>query len=165
MDSAAHARELVAYNRWANQRVLDALASIGDADLTAPAAASKGSILDTLGHVVTAQALWLCRWKGEPASPPDCTTRDALASSMEAAQIALEAYVDNLDDGAWDRVVDYRNTAGQPFSVTFGRLFTHVINHATLHRGEAGFQLGLLGSSPGDLDYVLFVLEREAADR
>lgn len=163
MDSASHARELVAYNRWANQRVLDAMAPLDEAALRASAAASRGSILDTMAHVVTAQTIWLSRFTGQAMPPPDLGPRDAVVAAIESSQAALEAFAETLDDGAWDRVVEYRDSAGSPHGVTLGRLLTHVVNHGTLHRGEAGFQMGLLGASPGDLDYVFFTFEHEDA--
>lgn len=161
MDAAAHARELVAYNAWANRRVIGAMAAVDDAALSAPAAASKGGILETMAHVVAAQTIWLSRWKGEPNVPPDGSSREAVAAAVESSQAALEAFAETLDEGAWDRIVEYRDSAGSPHRVTLGRLLTHLVNHGTLHRGEAGFQLGLLGASPGDLDYVFFAFERE----
>lgn len=165
MDSAAHARELIAYNRWANQRIVTALANVGDAALTAPAAASRGSILDTLAHVVTAQTIWLSRWKREPVPALELSSRGAVLGALERSQAALEAFGASLGEGDWDRIIDYADNAGVPHRVILGRLLTHVVNHGTLHRGEAGFQLGLMGASPGDLDYVFFAFETDGVTR
>ena len=162
MDAVSHASELIAYNRWANQKVVDAMAALSADDLERPFSASRGTLLGTMAHVVTAQGVWLARWTEQPTAPCDASTVEGVASSMDAAQNALESFVATLSDADWDRVIDYRDSAGAPHSVTLGRLMTHVANHGTMHRAEAGLQLEMLGHSPGDLDYVLWLLQQEA---
>lgn len=158
MVSAAHIRELVAYNRWANDKVFGALEHVSDDALSAARSASRGSLFATVAHIATSQVVWLTRFTG--ATPPayDFATRTGVIHAVDAAQTALEAFAAGLAADDWDRLIEYRDSSGAAHSVPLGRLLTHLVNHGTLHRGEARFQLGELGHSPGDMDYVLFTL-------
>ena len=163
MALADHARLLVAYNTWANQRLLQHALSLDDEALHREGGASKGSILGNLQHVVSAQDVWLRRWRGQPWRQYEPPGRDGIAAAFSASDRDLQAFAGDLTDEGWDRVIKYKNTSGVPYEVQLGVLITHVVNHGTLHRGEAGMLLAAHGRSPGDLDFVYFVLEREAA--
>jgi uncharacterized damage-inducible protein DinB len=162
MGLADHARLLIAYNTWANQQMLVPALALDDDGLTRDGGASKGSILGNLQHVVSAQDIWLRRWQSKPwrqFAPP---SRDKLAAAFEASHAALEEFVAELNDADWHRVVSHNDMAGIPHDVELGALITHVVNHGTLHRGEAGMLLAAHDRSPGDLDFVYFVLQRTA---
>lgn len=160
MGFADHARLLVAYNAWANHRVLEQALTLDDAALQPDGGASKGSILGNLQHILTSEIVWLRRWRGEPTSGLQTPPRTEIRSSFEAADGALQAFAATLDDADWNGVIDYNDTSRVPHRVPLGVLITHVINHGTLHRGEAGMLLAAHDRSPGDLDFVYFVLEQ-----
>ena len=67
-------------------------------------------------------------------------------------------FVESLTDGNAGRVVDYKNTRGEPFRMALDQLITHVVNHGTHHRAETGMLLERIGRSPGDMDYVYYLL-------
>jgi uncharacterized damage-inducible protein DinB len=161
MSLAEHARLLFEYNRYANAIVLDHALDLDDAALDATGDASRGSIRACLQHIVSAQAVWLSRWNGRPLRALDVTTRESLRAAFEASDDALREFASELDDASWARLVDYTDTKGNPHTVPLGVLITHVVNHGTLHRGEAGVMLAAHGRSPGDLDFVFFVLQRQ----
>jgi uncharacterized damage-inducible protein DinB len=61
---ADHLRRLLAYNQWANERVL-ASAQGADAEaLSREFGGSYGSVENTLRHILAAQNLWHARWTG-----------------------------------------------------------------------------------------------------
>ena len=77
------------------------------------------------------------------------------ATAAEADRHDLE-YWRQLSDA--DRVVHYRNTKGEPFQMVLAQLVAHVVNHGTHHRAETGMLLERLGRSPGDMDFVYYLL-------
>ena len=52
----AHFQRMIAYNEWANQRVLEKLAQQPD----------QLESLGKLAHVALAEKVWLCRLEGNP---------------------------------------------------------------------------------------------------
>ena len=163
MGLADHARLLIEYNTWANEQILEKALSLEDSALEQEGGgASKGTILGNLQHLASAQDVWLRRWQRKPWRRYEPPARAQIASAFAESHAALEDFVRELADDDWYRIVNYDDTAGNPHAVALGALITHVVNHGTLHRGEAGMLLAAHGRSPGDLDFVYFVIERRA---
>ena len=156
-----HARLLIEYNAYANERVVEKALTLDDVALNSDGGASKGSILGNLQHIVSAQDVWLRRWQRKPWRQFEPPPREQIPAAFAASHEALGAFVAELVDADWHRAIEYNDMAGEPHRVALGALITHVVNHGTLHRGEAGMLLAAHDRSPGDLDFVVFVMERE----
>ena len=65
MADAAQLRRLVAYNQWANEKVLKAIDGMTAEELARPVDAYFGSVGKNLQHVLGAMRVWLARWKAE----------------------------------------------------------------------------------------------------
>jgi uncharacterized damage-inducible protein DinB len=159
---ADHMRSLIGYNRWANERILEAASALTDEQLRGdgqPSGASYDNILGTLNHVLFAQAMWLERWHGRPNPEAVALARDALWATIADVDRRLAEFGESLGDDDFERVVAYHDTRGTPHRRTLGPLLAHVVNHGTYHRGEAALMLTRLGRSPGDLDYVYYIPE------
>jgi uncharacterized damage-inducible protein DinB len=161
MSFAAHARLLIEYNEYANGRVLERAMTLDDSALEESGSASYGSIAATLGHIVGAQVVWLSRWIGAPPAAIEPASREGLIAAFDRSHDSLRRFAAALGDDDWDRVIAYNDKAGQPHEVPLGVLITHAVNHGTMHRGEAGMLLAAHDRSPGDLDFVLWVIERQ----
>lgn len=160
MSFAEHARTLIAYNRWANEKLLDAAAGVPADDAGRRLGASFGSVHGNLQHILFGQVIWLARWRGDAAPPPPQhddgdahAVHDALAAMFAASHNDLDAFAQSLADADWGRIVAFADTSGVPHADPLGRLITHVVNHGTFHRGETGMLLARFDRSPGDLDY------------
>ena len=55
------------YNRWMNERMFDAAATLDDVALATDKGAFFGSILGTLNHIAVADILWLKRLASQEA--------------------------------------------------------------------------------------------------
>ena len=158
MANADQLRRLVAYNQWANERILSAIDGMTAEELARPVDAYIGSLEKNLQHILLATRVWLARWKG--TVPP--TLQDRVATPWPDAYAATHAefgaFVESLTDAGADRIVDYKNSKGQPFQMALDQLITHVVNHGTHHRAETGMLLERIGRSPGDMDYVYYCL-------
>ncbi len=148
-------RELYDYHRWANRRLFDVAASLGDA-VTRDMGKhwSVPTVKGMFAHLYGADLIWLSRWKGvSPARLPgdaDFTTLADLRGRWDAFELEQRAFVDGLADTDLARAVTYKNTEGVEFTVPLGPLLQHVVNHATHHRSEAATMITLISGSPPD---------------
>lgn len=164
MSWTEHARRLVAYDYWANEKVLAAADTLDDAALDRVTGASQQSIRATLLHIAGAQSAWLARWtRSQRVVEGTRSARDP-REMLDRMHHALAAFVAGLTDADWHRPIDYTDTAGKPHRVPLGQLITHVASHGTHHRAEAGLMLAQAGASPGDMDYVYFTHESPLID-
>ncbi len=76
---------LYEYDRWANNRVLQAVSALSDEQFTRDLGGSFTSVRDTLAHIISGEWGWLAYWK---APSPDAAfvaelrkRRDALFRS------------------------------------------------------------------------------------
>lgn len=151
-------RTLYNYNAWANGRVLDTATQLSLEQLQATMGASFGSIHATLVHVMGGQWIWLSRWQGtsptamlNPADYPDLA---AIRRRWDEIERDTQAFVQVLDEAGLHRIVNYRNTGGDPFAYPLWQLMLHQVNHATQHRSEVAMVLTEFGYSPDWLDLI-----------
>jgi uncharacterized damage-inducible protein DinB len=153
--AVAMIRDLYDYHRWANRRLFDVAAGLGDA-VTRDMGAhwSFPTLKGMFAHIYGADNVWLTRWKG--SSPgrllgdADFPTVADLRTRWDALETEQRAFVDGLGEADLARPVVYKNTSGQEFRVALGPLLQHVVNHATHHRSEAATMITLISGSPPD---------------
>lgn len=172
---AAHFRLLWEYNTWANARVIVQAGKVGERDYYAGAPGlSFGSLHATLVHVLVAEIIWLARWSGDlPPQALKDARKAAVVASRELPTLAVvrdrfaaeqsrqARFVSALiDEDVW-RPVAYKTLDGQPTVQPLAEQMAHVLNHGTQFRSEAAVRLTQLGQSPGDVDLIIFIRERD----
>jgi uncharacterized damage-inducible protein DinB len=156
-------RELYDYHRWANRRLFDVAAALGEgvAGREVGPQFSFPTIRRIFGHLYGADWVWLERWQGRsPARLPgdEFLALAAIRSAWDAVEAEQRIFVEGLGAADLDRVVDYRNLEGQPFRLALGPLLQHVAVHATHHRSEIATMLTMVSGSPPDTGLVTFQL-------
>jgi len=156
-------RHLYGYNEWANSKLLDAASRVPAEQLLDARVASWGSLITDLAHIGGAQAVWLSRWQigRNPTSVigvQGMTTLDEVHALFDESHAGLREYVSIITEDAVESELDYSDSRGNQNRRPLWQLMTHVANHGTYHRGEIAGALTSLGSSPGDLDFVLWEL-------
>jgi uncharacterized damage-inducible protein DinB len=161
MADSKQLRRLVAYNQWADERVLAAIEGVAAEELARPREAYFGTIAGNLRHTAGAQRIWLARWKGEAPRYDEQFTLPWPRVFGET-HAALRAYVGALSDADAERVVRYTDLRGNAREIALAHAITHLVNHGTAHRAETGLLLERLGRSPGDLDYTVYHFQHPA---
>ena len=156
-------RGLYDYHQWANRRLFDVAAGLGEelASRDLGRHWSFPTITGMFGHLHGADWIWLERWLGRsPTRLPgaEFATLAALRPVWDEVERAQNAFVDALGPADLGRVVDYRNVEGKSFRVPLGPLLQHVANHATHHRSEIATMLTILHGSPPDTGLALYQL-------
>ena len=151
--------ELYAYHRWANRRLFDLAAALGEEacarDFGKPF--SFPTLLRTLAHLYGADWIWLARWKGQTTGAlpgGDIPTMAALRTEWDQLCAEQQAFVEALKPVDLGREIHYKDSAGRPYHTPLGILLTHVVTHGNHHRSEVATMLTMLSGSPPDTGIV-----------
>jgi len=144
--------KLFEHNNWANHKIIQACSALTDEQLDAePQSATKGSIRNTLNHLVTAQQGYLrlltlpLEERLESVPPPPFAELQEFASTSGGALLALAR-----DEGSALIKGQLRTRDG--YFVEPWVLMVQIINHATEHREQIKSMLSSLGVTPPDMD-------------
>jgi len=153
-------RPLFAYTEWANARIFECVDGLPEEQYTRTIESSFPSIAATLAHVISAEWVWLRRWKGEsPLAVPDWAggaSREVLHGKLRDVEAERAAFLDTLTDDALTESFSYRSVKGDPFTRPLGITLQHVANHSTHHRGQLTTMLRQAGAVPPSTDFTLF---------
>ena len=157
-------RLLVDYTHWADGRMHDALSKLAPEPWTKDLGSSLKSVRDTAVHIVSAQWIWLSRWKGESPkamlAAADFPTPTSVRERSESIAKELAGFVAEQTDESLARPLTYKNLKGETMSYPLGQLMLHMTNHSTYHRGQVTTLLRQLGAQPISTDFVLYCGER-----
>jgi uncharacterized damage-inducible protein DinB len=151
--------ELYAYHRWANRRLFDLAAALGEDACRRELGTqfSFPTLLRTLAHLYGADWVWLARWKGRPTGPlpgADIPSMTVLRNEWDALAAEQQAFVEALKPVDLGREIHYKDTAGNPYHTPLGILLTHVAAHGNHHRSEIATMLTMVNGSPPDTGIV-----------
>jgi uncharacterized damage-inducible protein DinB len=156
---------LARYNAWANHRLYDAVARLGEAEYVKPRVSFFGSIHATLNHVLVGDRLWLARIEEKP--PLKLALNQILYSDLVALRVAREAedqhivnLVGGIEEKRLDRDLLYTDTSGDRHRVPLRLVLGHFFNHQTHHRGQVHGLLSQTSVPPPELDLIYFVRQR-----
>lgn len=154
--------KLIDYNEWATDRILQQAARLTPEQYTAPANIPWGSIRGTFVHMLSAERTWRLRFRDHVSKPAlreaDYPTLDDVIAAWQEERAILRAWAETQTDDDLAQMLHYANSKGEPYEAQLSHILTHVINHGTQHRSEVAVLLTDYGYSPGDLDFIYFVL-------
>jgi uncharacterized damage-inducible protein DinB len=160
--TSAEARLHLRYSAWASRKLVEAVGAVADADFEKPVGISHSSLLGTLVHILWADWLWFTRVV-EPMDKPG-QTRAVLETVWPELQDKWVAWAERSSDSEINRVVEYISILdGQVARTPAWQIVMHVVNHATLHRGQAMGMLRQMGIPPPHTDLMNFYRELAAA--
>ncbi len=152
------------YNTWANQRVLETVSRLAQADFARDLKSSYGSTRDTLTHIVWSEWIWLQRWNGlSPTpvfSPADFPNVENLRERFQSVATERSAFLQGITAERLLHVIEYRNVKGEIWRYPLWQQLHHVVNHSTYHRGQVATMLRQLGATPVATDLLVYYDER-----
>jgi uncharacterized damage-inducible protein DinB len=144
--------ELIRYNAWANQQVLAVCQNLSQSQLTTPIPGAYGFILNTIGHMLAAEADYIGRITGTRPQPsfnwedgPGLAEMTAFAAQVGEAFLGViqrvppTQMVHEAEDG---KFLDYQAR----------QLFMQVVIHGVEHRINVTTYLNSLGIPLPELD-------------
>ncbi len=149
------------FSLWATSKLLDAASRLSTAQLTRDLKVSHSSILGTLQHIFYADRTWLARLEGRKIAFADSEPGPNLQQLKEhwpPILDALKAYV--ASEPNLDRDLTAQRLNGDTFTVARWKVILHIVNHATLHRGQVVGMLRQLDHVPPATDLFYFYLQQ-----
>jgi uncharacterized damage-inducible protein DinB len=165
MSFAEHARSLVSYVEWADERVLDAAQQCTADEFRA--------VHDTFSHMLGTMIFWHGLWQGQPIVAMDELVRErapkpdsaqAMWAAYAQAHDDLRGFVMKLEDADWHRAKRWWTPYSEA-ELPLGETLVQVVNHSTQHRSEIAVVISAQGHSPGELDYLDFAIEMHGQPR
>lgn len=161
---------LAHYNAWMNQRLLDSMTQLTQAQLWEDRGAFFKSVMGTMNHVLVWDITWLQRFERQ-YSTPVLAPVSKLASPASHDQVLyrdldrfgvarnhldgiLVAFTAKIDTALLARTLEYTIADGTVFRKEAGAILQHVFNHQTHHRGQITALLFQLGIDPGVTDLL-----------
>jgi len=156
--NVADVRVDFAYNRWANRRLLEAVAELPTEDFERDLRGSFASIAGTLRHLVWGERSWLQFWRQgsfeADLTPGDMPDLPSIVAAWSALEEEEAAFARELDQARLDAPCPVEE---DPY--VLGELVRHAINHATHHRGQVVLMLRQLGRTPPGTGFRQFLTE------
>ena len=169
----ADIQQLLTYTEWANDLAMEAAGKLEDEHLQRDFGISHKSIFGTLVHMAGAEWIWLERWHGNSPTKAEAWSRwstdacnDLLTLKDRWTELVNKRtkYVSQLAESTLAGELAFKLLSGDPSSMPLINQMQHVVNHATMHRGQVVGMIRQLGMEPPATD-LLFYLRREISPK
>jgi uncharacterized damage-inducible protein DinB len=155
-------RRLFDYTEYANQLALDAAEKLTEEQQRHDFKISHGSIHGTLVHMAGAEWIWLERWRGTSPSriwvAADFADIAALRARWSGIEAGRRQLLESLSEERLHQDLSYQNVKGEAFTLPLVEQMQHVVNHATLHRGQVVGMIRQLGVQPPAVDLLYYLI-------
>jgi uncharacterized damage-inducible protein DinB len=144
-------QEFFRYNRWANERVFEAVSRLSENEFVDDLGSGHSSVRDTLTHIVWAEWLWLQRWMGRSSQSTFQATNfprpNTLKDKWTEVETDQRAFIEGVPAEGLLAVVRYVNLEGETWQYPLWRQMYHVVNHSSYHRGQVSTMLSQFGGT------------------
>ena len=116
-------------------------------------------------HVLGAEEVWLARLEQRPSAVVVWPTLTIVeAESLRARLVAgYDTFIGALDEATLSAPMQYRTSAGQPFTTPVRDILMQVALHGQYHRGKINLLLRQDDLAPAPVDYISYVRGAAAA--
>lgn len=136
------------YNAWANRRVIGSLER---------QAVTDEKILSVMGHLVSANFIWLNRIKDLPKSKYELWGTYDVPGLKRMVEESDEMWMSFIRENEnFDRVLKYKNYVGDYFENNVQQIMIHLVNHGSYHRGQVAMLLRQKGYEPINTDFITY---------
>jgi uncharacterized damage-inducible protein DinB len=141
--------QVFAYEKWANQLMIEKLLSLPEL----PARAHE-----VFAHILSAQQIWLNRLKEEAVTAAiweNYQTDEWEHIEMRNMQ-QYEIYINGLAEADFDKLILYHNSKGEEFKTPVNQILTHVSHHSAYHRGQLVLLIKPWTKELPQTDYIIY---------
>ena len=143
-------RKMFEHNRWANLRLVDAVAGVDENCLDAGCVGTAGTVRDTLMHIAGAEQRYVMRLSDRKPTYGERDGWPGAAALREALEQSGTLLIELAETVPSDRILttEYQ---GKTHQLPVTTVFVQAINHATEHRSQIATILTQQGVEPPDM--------------
>lgn len=154
--------KLVEYQQWANAKIVAQLKTLQPEVLEKEFGGSFPSLRLTVLHMLQADYRWLHRLKGNPIVTIPTEWQSDSSQNLLTTWLDVQGQlVETVKTLSAEQLIAFTIATGDRFELPLHEVITHVVNHATYHRGQVVNQLRMAGENPVNTDYFLFVVGKK----
>ena len=145
-----HLERLYDHLAWADGLVLDALEKAGT---------PSEPVLRLLGHLFSAERIWLMRARLQDTSKVAVWSPLSLAECRTVAEESKAGFREIIQQATADQLaglIPYRTSKGQALESALEDILLHVALHGAYHRGQIAALLRREGQEPVSTDFITF---------
>lgn len=151
-----------AYTEWATRRLLSACETLTPEQIDRDVGGSHVTIRRTLYHFYISEAFWVQCFRdgaiprleglGAEGDPPP-TSLDDMRREWPIVWSGLREYLDRATEAELASEI-----VGPDRRIDRWKLIMHLVNHATLHRGQVTTMIRLVGATPPNTDVLTYAM-------
>lgn len=154
---------LFAYDRWANNKILDACRKLTPEQFIAEPIPGWSSVRSTVYHIGMATEWNLRTLASDPdqtmPAEADVATVDDCSRFLERAYGRFEVLRPTLSPSRLNNMLTVRWPGGSA-TLPAWALLRHIVNHSTYHRGQIAPKLKRFGIEPPNTDFFFWIIEQ-----
>lgn len=133
-------QQYVIYNKWANDRMIEAITALPPTLIDQPVESSFKSLRLTVLHLWETESAWwqrvhLTENVVSPAKDPRLPF-DLVISEWKQQSLQWQDWVMNANDINLTHVIAYMNSKKEQFKQPVFQILLHLFNHGSYHRGQ-----------------------------
>jgi len=162
--TAKEVRHHIAYSGWASAKLLDAALALPEEERHRDLGVSHKSLMGTMEHIFFADRVWCARAVDPSFEGPsfaEYKPGHTIETEWPLVQRRWAEWAEAVIEEDLARMVEYKDIRGNEHRSPLWQVLLHVVNHATLHRGQAMGMLRQLGVVPPATDLIFYYRERK----
>jgi len=152
---------------------MDAASKLSIDDLHHDFSISHGSVFGTLAHMAGAEWIWLERWNRRSPTREEAWPRWSTKSLVDLNILRARwlelvekrgEFVSQLNEDQLKGFLEFKLLNGDIDSMRLVDQMQHVVNHATMHRGQVVGMIRQLGHEPPTTGLLFYLRQKTAAN-
>jgi uncharacterized damage-inducible protein DinB len=155
---------LFEYDTWADLKLLEVIAALTGDQYKKDLHSSFGGIQGTLVHILSANRVWLYRWRGkepEPLKIENFPAMEVVKKQWDTYQCEISNLLQSLTEEKLNAPLQYSDFKGNTYAQPLCQQMQHKVNHSSYHRGQLVVMLRQLGAAVVSTDLITYIRQKE----